>query len=50
MIDNVEKFGAELRIKRVRDFLNVIVFEERKIQIHESRSYDGVAAQISKGE
>src|SRR6266481_1619657 len=30
MIDNVEKFRAELRIKRVRDSLDVIVFEKGK--------------------
>src|SRR6266478_6009474 len=46
MIDNVEKFRAELRIKRVRDSLDVIVFEQRKIEIHQSRTDDGVAAQI----
>ncbi len=47
MIDNVEKFRAELRIKRVRDSLDVIVFEQRKIEIHQSRTDDRVAAQIS---
>ncbi len=46
MIKNIEQFGPKLHIKRVGDFLDVIVLEERKIEIHQSRADDRVAAQI----
>src|SRR6267378_897768 len=46
-IQNIKEFGPELDVKVVGDFLDVIVFEQGKIQIHQSRADDRVAAQVT---
>src|SRR5229473_790891 len=47
MIHNVEKLGPELRVEAIRDALDVVVLEQREIEVHQSGYDECVPAQIS---
>jgi len=47
VVDNVKKFRPELYVEHIGDFFDVIVFEEREIKIHQSRTDNSVPAEIS---
>jgi hypothetical protein len=46
MIDDVEHFNAELKVKAFGDFLNRYVLEDGKIEAGDARTDDAVPARI----
>src|SRR6266446_3364296 len=46
VIQNVEKLGPELCIEAIRDPLDVVVLEQREIEVHQSRPDECVSAQV----
>jgi hypothetical protein len=46
VIQNVEKLGPKLRIEAIRDPLDVVILEERKIEVHQSGSDECVPAEV----
>ena len=47
MVENVEDLGAELNVESLRNFLDVVVLEEREVQGGNSRSDQNVAACVA---
>ena len=47
MVQNVEKLGPKLNVEAIRDPLNVVVLEQREIEVHQSWSYECVPSQIA---
>ena len=47
MVENIENLRAELNVEFLRNFLNVVVLEQREIQGSNSRSDQNVAAGVA---
>jgi hypothetical protein len=47
VIDDVKKFRSKLHVESIGNSLDVIVLEDREIQIHQPRSNKRVAAKVS---
>src|ERR1700737_1737419 len=47
MIEDIEKLRAKLNVKGIGHTLDVIVFENRKIEVNKSRADESVAAKIA---
>ena len=48
MIQDIENFKPDLGIEGLGNFSDVVVFEDRKVQIHKARSDQDVATGIAK--
>src|ERR1700757_175960 len=47
VVNNIEKLRTKLHVERIRNFFDVIILEEREVKIQQSRTNDGVPAEIS---
>ncbi len=45
-IEDIEELGPELYVERIRNSLDVVVFEYGKIQVQKPRPDDGVPPQV----
>ena len=47
MIEKIEELGSELDVERVRDSLDVVILQQRRIEIDQSRTDQRVAPQVA---